>query len=65
LHVSDHPYFAVTALDGRYALTELPPGDYEVLAWHERFQRKFLISKVKVEAGRTATLDFTFHAPRK
>lgn len=30
-----HPYYAVTDKQGRYMLTDVPPGEYEVVAWHE------------------------------
>ena len=65
IHISEHPYFAVTAIDGRYSLAGLPLGEYEILAWHERFLKAPLISNVKVESGKTSTLDFTFELPRK
>ena len=65
IHVSDHPFLAVTAIDGAYSIPGLPPGEYEILAWHERFKDAPLISKVKVEAGKASTLDFTFEAPSK
>lgn len=29
-----HPYYAVTGTDGTFELTDVPPGTYEVLAWH-------------------------------
>jgi hypothetical protein len=65
IHVSDHPFFAVTGIDGKYSIPGLPPGEFEILAWHERFQSAPLVAKVKVVGNETATLDFTFEAPRK
>jgi hypothetical protein len=37
--VFDHPWFAVSALDGTFEIRGLPPGDYELEAWHETFGR--------------------------
>lgn len=35
MFASHHPYVSgPTALDGAYALDQVPPGDYEVVAWH-------------------------------
>ena len=65
LHVSHHPFYTVTGRDGKFTLLSVPPGEYEILAWHERFKDAPLISKVKVEAGKASTLDFTFEAPSK
>lgn len=33
--VVPHPYYAVTDESGRYTLTGVPPGQYELVAWHE------------------------------
>ena len=33
--VVTHPYYAVTDADGNFRLTNVPPGDYEIEAWHE------------------------------
>jgi hypothetical protein len=65
VHVSDHPFFAVTKLDGRYAIPGLPPGDYEIVAWHERFPKAPRVAKIRIAAGQAATLDFTFEVTRR
>jgi hypothetical protein len=33
--VAPHPYYAVSDQNGSFELTDVPPGDYEVVAWHE------------------------------
>jgi hypothetical protein len=33
--VVPHPYYAVTDQNGGFELTDVSPGDYEVVAWHE------------------------------
>jgi hypothetical protein len=33
--VASHPYYAVTDSDGNFSLTDVPPGQYEIVAWHE------------------------------
>jgi hypothetical protein len=33
LFVDDHPYYAVTDTQGRYALDRIPPGEYELACW--------------------------------
>jgi hypothetical protein len=33
--VVDHPYYAVTDEHGNFKLTDVPPGDYDIEAWHE------------------------------
>lgn len=33
--VARHPYYAVTDENGNFELTQVPPGDYEIVAWHE------------------------------
>jgi len=30
-----HPYYAVTDAEGKFELTDVPPGQYEIVAWHE------------------------------
>lgn len=33
-----HPYYAVSNEDGQFQLTDVPPGNYVVVAWHEGWQ---------------------------
>lgn len=33
--VVDHPFFAVTGDDGSFAIKDVPPGDYQLVFWHE------------------------------
>ena len=33
--VVPHPYYAVTDESGRFELPDVPPGQYEIVAWHE------------------------------
>ncbi|MCE2542569.1 MAG: carboxypeptidase regulatory-like domain-containing protein [Acidobacteria bacterium] len=56
--VLDHPYFAVTGDDGNFDISELPPGDYVVEAWHEELGTQ--MQNVTVGEGGTAEVSFTF-----
>lgn len=60
LAVFDHPYFAVTGPDGRFALAQVPPGDYVVEAWHERFGTR--TARVTLAPKATESLTFSFAA---
>jgi hypothetical protein len=35
IFVVSHPYYAVTDESGRFELTGVPPGQYQIVAWHE------------------------------
>jgi len=35
MFVVSHPYYAVTDESGRFELTNVPPGEYVIVAWHE------------------------------
>jgi len=33
--VAPHPYYAVTDESGQFEFTDVPPGNYQIVAWHE------------------------------
>jgi hypothetical protein len=34
--VRENPYYAKAGADGTFTLTDVPPGKYTLMAWHER-----------------------------
>ena len=59
--VTDNPFFAVTKEDGKFEIKDLPAGNYEIEAWHEKLGKK--TEKVTVGDADAKTLDFKFTAP--
>lgn len=56
VYVLWHPYYAVTGSDGKFRLTGVPAGEYELVAWQEKLGERSMT--VKVEAGKATTLEF-------
>lgn len=54
--VVDHPYFAITNAVGSFVLRDLPPGNYQIEAWHEKCNPVAL--PIGVGPGRESLLDF-------
>jgi hypothetical protein len=50
----DHPYFTTTGAGGAYAIPDVPPGAYRLVAWHERLGR--VEQPVTVTAGQATTV---------
>ena len=53
-----NPYFAVTGPDGSFSIPDIPPGAYDVIAWHPYMNVQ--ARKVTVPAGGKADLSFEF-----
>ena len=57
-YIVDNPYYVTSNAEGNFNIENIPPGTYEVTAWHPfvPIQR----GTVTIEAGKTAQLDFSF-----
>ena len=55
--VFNHPFFALTDMDGRYRIDNVPPGTYNLVAWNEGVSSE--PRAVTVPDGGEAELDFT------
>jgi tetratricopeptide (TPR) repeat protein len=57
-YIVDNPYFVISDAEGHFNSENIPPGTYEVTAWHPfvPIQR----GTVTIEAGKTAQFNFTF-----
>ena len=60
LGVFNHPYFTLSGADGSFTLKHLPPGEYEIAAWHEQLGTRS--QKVSLDAKETQEIMFTFTA---
>jgi plastocyanin len=59
--VVDHPYFAVTDKDGTFAIKDVPPGKYTIVALHRKAALTGVEKEIEVTAD-GAKADFTLDA---
>ncbi len=60
--VMAHPFFTVTGQDGKFEIKNVPPGTYQIEAWHEKLGTK--TATVTVSDDSTQKIDFTFAGPQ-
>jgi hypothetical protein len=61
--VFTHPFFSVTGADGKFSISGLDAGTYEITAWHERLGTQ--TATVTVTGSDTKSQDFKFAVPGK
>jgi plastocyanin len=61
--VTDHPYSAVTDTAGVFSMTEIPPGTYNVTAWHETLGMKTQQVVVRAAASSELRIEYAAAAP--
>ena len=54
--VFNHPFYSVTSADGKFTISGLEPGTYEIQAWHEKLPAQTMT--VTVAGSETKNVDF-------
>lgn len=59
--VMEHPFFSTTKKDGMFKIENLPAGEYEIEAWHEKLGTKK--STIVLSDGDEKEVNFSFSQP--
>lgn len=60
--VVDNPYYAITTEDGRFEISDIPPGTYTLSVWHAGM-KKYLIREVTIEPNGALSVNFEYQSP--
>lgn len=61
--VVENPYYAITPENGNFEITDIPPGDYMLIAWHAGM-KEFVEQQVTVTAKNATVANFVYEAPQ-
>jgi len=56
--VMPHPFYSVSQANGTYTISNLPPGSYTLVAWHEKYGAKE--QQITVAAKESKAVNFAF-----
>jgi hypothetical protein len=59
--VVESPYCSLTDESGSFEITDIPPGTYQVKAWHEKLGTE--VREIVIEGGKTTTASFSALSP--
>lgn len=54
----DNPYYAVTDEEGNFSIKDIPPGTYEVVAWHPFISNQ--LGTITIKPDQQSKIDFSF-----
>jgi hypothetical protein len=57
IYVAENPYHAVTKKDGTFAISDVPPGAYTLVAWHEATGEVEVPVTVKAKEATQTTIE--------
>ncbi|MDH4186325.1 MAG: carboxypeptidase regulatory-like domain-containing protein [Nitrospira sp.] len=60
--VIDHPYFAMTDQDGKFEISDIPPGTYKATIWHPYLHDPYT-QTVTIKPKGTESVEFKVEAP--
>ncbi len=55
--VLQNPYYASVLENGSYLIADVPPGNYKIIVWHERYKNQTM--SIEVPAAGTVRVDFS------
>ena len=58
----ENPYFAQTNQQGEYEITDIPPGTYQVRAWHPSMKQDY-VQTVTIQAHQTSEVSMSMASP--
>ena len=58
----DNPYYVLTDENGQFSLEDVPPGTYDLRAWHPGI-KQVMKKPVTIEPGANLTIDFQLPSP--
>ena len=59
--MADNPYYALSAKDGTYSISNIPHGTYKIQVWHPMINKEYTVT---INANATTELPIEIIAPK-